>query len=201
MGSKPYPKPMENLINHLAQLPTIGRKSARRLAYKILEMDDGFVNELSQALIEVKQKIRPCENCGNLTDGRLCAICRDEERDPSIITVVEDSQAVISIEKTRAYRGRYHVLGGLLSPRDNITFEDLNVERLIKRADDPELKEVILALSPTAEGDMTANFISELLKEKDVTVSRIAKGIPIGANLDSFDETSLFMAIQERRKM
>ncbi|MDO5755413.1 MAG: recombination mediator RecR [Tissierellia bacterium] len=201
MGNHPYPKSMERLIHHLSKLPTIGRKSAQRLAYRLLEMDDSFVEELASSIVEVKEKIHPCDNCGNLTDEKICSICQDPQRDPSIITVVEDSQAVISIEKTKSYHGEYHVLGGLLSPRDNISFEDLNIDSLLRRKEDPELKEVILALSPTTDGDMTANFIAELLKDRDITVSRIAKGIPIGANLDSFDETSLYMAIQERRKI
>lgn len=198
-----YPKPIDDLIKNLANMPSIGRKSARKLAYKIVDMDPVRVDALVNSIINVKTNIRPCKNCGNLTDSDLCAICSDKTRDKSVITVVEDSLNVISLEKTREYKGMYHVLGGLLSPRDNISPKDLNLKNLFKRCQKDYVKEIILALSPTTNGDLTTNFIIEVLKEEDfgVKISKIANGIPLGANLEYFDEMGLYKAILDRREV
>lgn len=192
---------MEDLTRAFSRLPGIGRKTAQRLVYEIIEKNEEEVEDFANALISVKNEIRPCKICGNLTDQEICIICSDDERDQSTITLVENSQSLLSIENTKSYHGLYHVLGGVLSPRDHITYEDLNIETLLERVEDPEVKEVIIALSPTTDGELTSNFISEILSNKNVKISSIAKGIPIGASLDSFDETSLFMAIQERRTL
>lgn len=198
-----YPKAMDELIKNLSNLPTIGRKSARRLAYRIIDMDQKKVDELVESIVNVKANIRPCANCGNLTDKKLCDICSNQKRDNSVITVVEDSMNVISIEKTGEYNGKYHVLGGLLSPRDNIAPQDLNLENLFLRCKKDYVKEVILALSPTTNGDLTTNFIIEVLKneEYNVKISRIAMGVPLGANLEYYDEMSLYKAILDRREI
>lgn len=201
MDSSKWPRIMEDLVRSFSQLPGIGRKTAQRLVYEIIEKDEEYAEEFANALIRVKKEIHPCAICGNLTDQDICVICSDKNRDRSTITIVENSQSLLSIENTRAYHGLYHVLGGVLSPRDNITYEDLNIESLIERIEDSEVREIIIALSPTTDGELTANFISEILSDKKIKTSSIAKGIPIGASLDSFDETSLFMAIQERRTL
>ncbi|HHX69763.1 MAG: recombination mediator RecR [Miniphocaeibacter sp.] len=196
-----YPKPIENLIVELASLPTIGRKSAKRLAFKIIEMDDEKVNRLVDALINVKKEIHHCKICGNLTDKEICHICSDESRDKSVIVVVEDSSSIISLEKAREYKGQYHVLNGLISPRENISPEDLNIESLIKRVKDGGIDEVILSLSPTVDGDLTINFLSEIIKPLGVKVTKIANGVPIGVSLEYFDEMSIYKALEDRREI
>lgn len=196
-----FPKAMEDLIRELSNLPTIGRKSARRLAFKIIDMDYSQVEKLADALIAVKKNIKHCSECGNLSDEDLCVICDDRDRDKSIITVVEDSSNIPAIEKSREYRGLYHVLGGVVSPRDNITPEDLNVEKLVERAKRDETKEIILALSPTVDGDMTANILANILKGADIKVTQISKGIPVGANLEFYDEMSIYNAMRNRREI
>lgn len=196
-----YPKPIENLIVELASLPTIGRKSAKRLAFKIIEMDDEKVNRLVDALIKVKKEIHHCKICGNLTDKEICHICSDESRDKSVIVVVEDSSSIISLEKAREYKGQYHVLNGLISPRENISPEDLNIESLIKRVKDGGIDEVILSLSPTVDGDLTINFLSEIIKPLGVKVTKIANGVPIGVSLEYFDEMSIYKALEDRREI
>ncbi|MDL2311050.1 recombination mediator RecR [Peptostreptococcaceae bacterium OttesenSCG-928-C18] len=196
-----YPKPLENLIVELSSLPTIGRKSARRLAFKIVDMDKAKVQSLVDALLSVKEKIHGCSNCGNLTDLEICEICSDEGRDKSTVVVVEDSTNVVSLEKTREYKGQYHVLNGLISPMDNIGPEDLNIEGLIKRVKSGGIKEVILSLSPTVDGDMTTNFLAEILKSLDVKVSKIANGVPLGVSLEYFDEMSIYKALEDRREI
>ncbi len=196
-----YPKSMEELILKLSSLPTIGRKSARRLAFKIVEMDEGDVKSLAQALLAVKEKIKPCRVCGNITDEEVCSICSDENRDRSTIIVVEDSSNIISLEKAREYRGLYHVIGGLASPRNEVGPEELNIDTLIDRVKTGEVKEVILSLSSTTDGEFTSNLISEILRPYDIKISKIAQGIPIGVSLDYFDEMSIYRAIEERREI
>ncbi|QQK08312.1 recombination mediator RecR [Miniphocaeibacter halophilus] len=196
-----YPRPIENLIVELASLPTIGRKSAKRLAFKIIEMDDEKVNRLVNALINVKKEIHHCKICGNLTDKEICDICSDESRDKSTIVVVEDSSNIISLEKAREYKGQYHVLNGLISPRENISPEDLNIESLIERVKDGGIDEVILSLSPTVDGDLTINFLSEIIKPLGVKVTKIANGVPLGVSLEYFDEMSIYKALEDRREI
>lgn len=196
-----YPKDMEELILKLSSLPTIGRKSARRLAFKIVEMDQDEVFDLAKTLVNVKENIKPCRVCGNITDGEICDICRDDSRDKTTIIVVEDSSNIISLEKAREYRGLYHVIGGLLSPRNEIGPENLNIDSLIERVKTGEIKEVILSLSSTTDGEFTSGLISEILKPYGVKVTKIAQGIPIGVSLDYFDEMSIYRAIEDRREI
>lgn len=196
-----YPESMEKLIIELSNLPTIGRKSAKRLALKIVEMDDAQVSKLAESLMAVKEKIHPCAVCGNLTEEETCSICRDQSRDRATITVVEDSGNIISLEKTHQYNGLYHVLGGVISPRDNINPEDLRIDSLLERAEEEPIREIILAISPTVDGDLTMNFIGELLKGRDVKVTKLASGVPIGADLEFFDEMSILNALQNRREI
>lgn len=196
-----YPRDMEELILKLSSLPTIGRKSARRLAFKIVEMDEAEVLDLAKTLVNVKENIKPCKVCGNITDGDLCDICSDDSRDRTTIIVVEDSSNIISLEKAREYRGLYHVIGGLLSPRNEIGPENLNIDSLVERVKTGEVKEVILSLSSTTDGEFTSGLISEILKPYGVKVTKIAQGIPIGVSLDYFDEMSIFRAIEDRREI
>lgn len=196
-----YPKDMEELILKLSSLPTIGRKSARRLAFKIVEMDQDEVFDLAKTLVNVKENIKPCRVCGNITDGEICDICSDHSRDKTTIIVVEDSSNIISLEKAREYRGLYHVIGGLLSPRNEIGPENLNIDSLIERVKTGEIKEVILSLSSTTDGEFTSGLISEILKPYGVKVTKIAQGIPIGVSLDYFDEMSIYRAIEDRREI
>lgn len=196
-----YPRDMEELILKLSSLPTIGRKSAKRLAFKIVEMDEAEVLDLAKTLVNVKENIKPCKVCGNITDGDLCDICSDDSRDKTTIIVVEDSSNIISLEKAREYRGLYHVIGGLLSPRNEIGPENLNIDSLVERVKTGEVKEVILSLSSTTDGEFTSGLISEILKPYGVKVTKIAQGIPIGVSLDYFDEMSIFRAIEERREI
>ncbi|WP_055078719.1 recombination mediator RecR [Lagierella massiliensis] len=196
-----YPKDMEELILKLSSLPTIGRKSARRLAFKIVEMDQDEVFDLAKTLVNVKENIKPCRVCGNITDGEICDICSDDSRDKTTIIVVEDSSNIISLEKAREYRGLYHVIGGLLSPRNEIGPENLNIDSLIERVKTGEIKEVILSLSSTTDGEFTSGLISEILKPYGVKVTKIAQGIPIGVSLDYFDEMSIYRAIEDRREI
>lgn len=196
-----YPKDMEELILKLSSLPTIGRKSARRLAFKIVEMDQDEVFDLAKTLVNVKENIKPCSVCGNITDGEICDICSDDSRDKTTIIVVEDSSNIISLEKAREYRGLYHVIGGLLSPRNEIGPENLNIDSLIERVKTGEIKEVILSLSSTTDGEFTSGLISEILKPYGVKVTKIAQGIPIGVSLDYFDEMSIYRAIEDRREI
>lgn len=196
-----YPRDMEELILKLSSLPTIGRKSAKRLAFKIVEMDEAEVLDLAKTLVNVKENIKPCKVCGNITDGDLCDICSDDSRDKTTIIVVEDSSNIISLEKAREYRGLYHVIGGLLSPRNEIGPENLNIDSLVERVKTGELKEVILSLSSTTDGEFTSGLISEILKPYGVKVTKIAQGIPIGVSLDYFDEMSIFRAIEDRREI
>lgn len=196
-----YPESMEKLIIELSNLPTIGRKSAKRLALKIVEMDEAQVSKLAESLMAVKEKIHPCAVCGNLTEEETCSICRDQSRDRATITVVEDSGNIISLEKTHQYNGLYHVLGGVISPRDNINPEDLRIDSLLDRAEEEHIREIILAISPTVDGDLTMNFIGELLKGREVKVTKLASGVPIGADLEYFDEMSILNALQNRREI
>ena len=196
-----YPKDMEELILKLSSLPTIGRKSARRLAFKIVEMDQDEVFDLAKTLVNVKENIKPCRVCGDITDGEICDICSDDSRDKTTIIVVEDSSNIISLEKAREYRGLYHVIGGLLSPRNEIGPENLNIDSLIERVKTGEIKEVILSLSSTTDGEFTSGLISEILKPYGVKVTKIAQGIPIGVSLDYFDEMSIYRAIEDRREI
>ncbi len=194
-----YPQPIEDLIEQLQRLPTIGRKSAQRLALRIVNMDPKQVEGLRKALLDVTTKIRRCSHCGNLSEKELCSICADEERDRSTICVVEDTTNLIAIEKGGTYRGLYHVLHGLVSPLSDMGPEDINLESLIARVDAGGVREVILAISPTVDGEMTTLFLANLLKDRDLSVTRIASGIPVGGSLEYYDELTLSRALDERR--
>src|SRR5947208_2172181 len=198
-----YAGPISQLIAELSKLPGIGQRTAQRLAFHILRSDDEDATGLADAIREVKERIGLCEQCFNLADQPLCDICRDERRDPSVICVVEEPGDVIPLERTHEYRGRYHVLGGALSPIDGVDPEDLKIAQLYARVQDSEVREVVLATNPTTTGEATALHIAAGLRERtpDVTVTRLASGLPVGADLEYADEVTLGKAFAGRRTL
>ena len=196
-----YPESLNNLIEQFQKLPTIGRKSAERLAMSVVNSDRDSVEDFSKSLVEVKDKIKHCTICGNLTENDVCDICKDITREDDFICVVEDVSDLIAIEKSHAFHGKYHVLGGLISPSDGIGPDEINIDKLIKRIDEDGVKEIILAISSTIEGETTSLFLSNILADKDVRLSKIAQGIPVGSNLEYFDQLTLERAIEDRREV
>ncbi|MGB7587127.1 MAG: recombination mediator RecR [Solirubrobacterales bacterium] len=191
------PAPLARLVGELARLPGIGQRTAQRLAFHILRAPDDEVAALAASIQEVKEKVGLCERCFNLSEGPLCRICADANRDQTTICVVEDPADVIPIERTHEYRGLYHVLGGALSPIDGIDAEDLKIAELLQRLEGSEVREVVLATNPTTTGEATALHIAELLRGK-VRVTRLASGLPVGADLEHADEVTLGKALSGR---
>jgi recombination protein RecR len=195
-----YAQPIQRLIAELAKLPGIGQRTAQRLAFYVLRSSDEDALALAEAIREVKEKVGLCEVCFNLSEGPRCAICTDERRDSGVICVVEEPADVIPVERTGEYRGVYHVLGGALSPIDGIDPEDLKIAELIERAGDDEVTEVVLATNPTTTGEATALHIAELLRGK-AQVTRLASGLPVGADLEHADEVTLGRAFSGRTSL
>ena len=191
---------VEDLVAQLSLLPTIGRKTAQRLATYVLKMPKEHVARLAQALMAVKERVRNCGICQNVTDHETCPLCRSEKRDRSLICVVEDSPDVMALERTGEYRGVYHVLGGVISPLDGVGPENLHIRELLNRVRQPmpAIREIILAVNPTVEGDTTAFYLAQLLEPFDVTVTRLARGIPVGLALSFADEATLSRALAGR---
>jgi recombination protein RecR len=194
------PAPLARLVAELSRLPGIGQRTAQRLAFHILRAPDEEAASLSLAIQEVKEKVGLCERCFNLSEGPLCRICTDSSRDEATICVVEDPADVIPIERTHEYRGLYHVLGGALSPIDGIDAEDLKIAELMRRVDDGGVEEIVLATNPTTTGEATALHIAEQLRGR-VTVTRLASGLPVGADLEHADEVTLGKALAGRRSL
>ena len=195
-----YAGPVSRLIAELSRLPGIGQRTAQRLAFHILRSEDEEALALADAIREVKQSIGLCEVCFNLAEGERCAICSDTRRDEALICVVEEPQDVIPIERTGEYRGLYHVLGGALSPIDGIDPEDLKIEELVRRAATPEVTEVLVATNPTTTGEATAHHLAERLRGQ-VTITRLASGLPVGADLEHADEVTLGRALSGRQAL
>ncbi len=196
---KYYAKPLNKLINEFSKLPGIGGKTAQRLAFYVLSLSEADVNKFANAMIEAKEKMKYCSVCGNLTDEEPCQICKDEARDKSKICVVEGPKDVVAMEKIKEYRGLYHVLHGEISPMNGIGPEDINLKSLITRLQgNDDVKEIILATNPTVEGEATAMYISRLIKPTGIRVTRLAHGIPVGADLEYTDEITLLKAIEGR---
>lgn len=198
---KYYAKPLNKLINELSKLPGIGGKTAQRLAFHILSMDDKEAMDLADAITEAKKSMTYCSICGNLTDDDPCAICSDESRDKSMICIVESPKDVVAMEKIREYQGYYHVLHGAISPMDGIGPDDINLRSLIVRLQDEAIKEIIIATNPNIEGEATAMYIARLIKPSGIKVSRIAHGIPVGGDLEYADEVTLLKAVEGRREL
>ena len=196
-----FPESLNNLIEEFQKLPTVGRKSAERLAMNIVERDETDIKDFARSLMQVKEKIHRCEICGNLTEAQVCDICKDITREEDFICIVEEVKDLIAIEKSGAFRGKYHVLGGLISPSDGIGPDELNIDKLLNRIDSEGINEVILAISSTIEGETTTLFLTSLLNEKNIRVTKIAQGIPVGSNLEYFDQLTLERAIEDRREI
>ena len=194
--------PLQRLVTELSKLPGIGNRTAQRLAFHVLRASDGDARALAQAIVDVKEKITLCEVCFNLAEGPRCAICLDERRDRTLICVVEEPNDVIPIERTHEFRGRYHVLGGALSPIDGVEPEDLRLAQLYARVQD-HVSEVVLATNPTTTGEATALHIAAALHERapDVAVTRLASGLPVGGDLEYADEVTLGRAFAGRRAL
>jgi recombination protein RecR len=193
-----YPQPINRLVGEFAKLPGIGQRTAQRLAFHVLRADDEDARALAEAIGEVKEKVGLCEVCFNLAEGPRCVICQDTRRDASLICVVEQPADVIPIERTHEYRGLYHVLGGALSPIDGIDPEDLKIAELLRRIEAGEVTEVVLATNPTTTGEATAHHLAELLRGK-VQITRLASGLPVGADLEHADEVTLGRAFAGRQ--
>ncbi len=194
-----YIESLQHLADQFGRLQGIGKKTAMRMAFSVIEMDDKDAAEFASAILEAKQSIHECPICGNLTDREICYICDDESRDRSVICVVEDVKAVMSIEKVRGFRGVYHVLHGVISPVNGITPDKIRFRELIERAGQEGVKEIIIATNPTPDGEVTAMYISKYLKPLGLTVTRLAYGIPVGSDLEYADEVTLGRAIEGRR--
>lgn len=194
-------KPLGQLYEELRRLPGVGSKTALRLAYHIIDLPEAEVKALAQALLQAKTGIKICQRCFNLSDGDLCEICRDKQRDQSLICVVEDPQDVIAMERSHSYKGVYHVLHGVLSPLDGVGPDKLKIRELLLRLQQEEVKEIIIATNSDVEGEATASYLASLLKPLGLTVSRIAHGLPVGSDLEYADEVTLSKALENRRSM
>ena len=192
---------LERLIETLAKMPGLGRKSASRLAYYLLKADTSFVQGLASDLIQLKERVKNCPICGNYTEEVPCRICTDRERDRSVLCVVEEAKDLLSIELTRQYRGLYHVLMGVISPIEGVGPANLRIESLLSRVREGGIREVIVATNPTVEGDTTAVYLSGLLKNLPVTVTRLALGLPVGGDLEYADRLTLARALEGRRRL
>ncbi|WP_462418654.1 recombination mediator RecR [Kytococcus sp. Marseille-QA3725] len=194
-----YEGAVQDLIDELNRLPGVGPKSAQRIAFHVLAADVDEVQRLATALQVVKEKVRFCETCGNVAEAEECRICLDDQRDGSAICVVEEPRDVQAIERTREFRGRYHVLGGAISPLDGIGPDDLRIAQLMQRLSDGQVTEVIIATDPNMEGEATATYLSRLMQVLEIKVSRLASGLPVGGDLEYADEVTLGRAFEGRR--
>lgn len=201
-----YPETVEELIDQFRRLPTIGRKTAQRIVLSLISRNPEDLETLSDALLAVRKKIHPCPICGNLTDQEICEICSDPRRDPAFLCVVEDVQNLFAVERGGSYRGQYHVLKGPISPMNDMGPGEIGVDQLLERISKSKregapVKEVILAISPTVEGETTMLFLADLLHREEIAVSRIASGIPVGGSLEYYDELTLSRALEDRRSI
>lgn len=192
---------INNLIRELSKLPGVGEKTATRLAFYILRQPPGYAQGLAKALIDVKDRVKLCSVCLNLTEKSPCGICSDVNRDSSLICVVEEPSDVIAVEKTRQFRGRYHILHGTISPLDGIGPDDIKIKELVKRIEASKIKEVIIATNASIEGETTALYLTKILRPKGVKLSRIASGVPIGSDLEYIDASTLSRAFEARRQL
>ena len=196
-----YPKTITNLIECFKKFPGVGEKSAERMALSCLNLDEETIKLFKESLENSKTKIKKCQRCGNLSEEDECQICQDQNRDQTTICVVEESKNIVLFEKIGSFNGKYHVLGGLISPLDGVNPDDINVDSLIKRIEEEKIKEIILAVKPTIEGETTALYIRKLLEGKDVKITKIAHGIPMGADIDYIDPLTLEIALEGRSQI
>ena len=196
-----FPAALQNLADQFARLPGVGSKTAQRLAFHVLSLPDGEAEEFANAILEAKKQVHTCPVCQNLTDRELCPICDDDTRDHSVVCVVADPKDVIAMERSREYRGVYHVLHGVISPLNHVTQDDIRIRELLKRVSQGEIKEVIMATNPDTEGEATAMDISRLLRPMEVKVTRLAYGMSVGSQLEYADEVTLTRALEGRQEM
>jgi recombination protein RecR len=197
-----YPKSLENAINSFKKLPGVGEKSAERYALSLLDLDEKEIEDFSKSVKEVKESIKTCSICGHLTDKDVCDICSDKNRNDNLICVVEDYKSVFMFEKTGTFNGKYHVLNGLISPIDGVYPEDINISGLVDRiGDDNKDAEIIIALKPTIEGETTTLYIKKIFEKKNIKVSRLSYGIPIGVDIDYIDSLTLDRALVDRKEI
>ena len=196
-----YPKLLQELINYYKKLPGIGEKSAERMALATLDMAEKDVEKFSEVLLESKKSLQTCKVCGHITDSEVCHICDNSNRKQNLICVIEDYKSVFSFEKVGNYQGVYHVLNGLISPMDGIGPEDINISSLVKRIENLDNPEIILALKSSVEGETTTLYIKKIFENKNVTISRLSYGIPIGAEIDYLDIITLDKALEDRKKI
>lgn len=196
-----YPEALKDLIEYLKKLPSIGEKSAERLALSILDLDLEDVNEFASSLIKVKNNLKPCNICGNITEGEICQICSSENRNKNIICIVEDYKSLYAFEKMGKFFGTYHILNGLISPINGISPSDINISSLIKRLEDNKDVELIIAVKPTIEGETTTAYINKILEKKNIKISRLSYGLPMGTELDYLDSLTLERAFEDRKKI
>jgi recombination protein RecR len=194
-----YEGVIQELIDELGRLPGVGPKSAQRIAFYLLQADEDQAKRLAEVLTEVKERVRFCEKCGNVAEADLCNICRDPRRSKASICVVEESKDVQAIERTREFKGLYHVLGGAISPIEGIGPDNLRIKELVARLADPEIKEIIIATDPNLEGEATATYLTRMLSPMGITISRLASGLPVGGDLEYADEITLGRAFEGRR--
>jgi recombination protein RecR len=196
-----YEGAVQDLIDELGRLPGVGPKSAQRIAFHLLAAESADVERLATTLIRVKNEVKFCTVCGNVAEADVCRICNDPRRDPSVICVVEEPKDVVAIERTREFRGRYHVLGGAISPIDGIGPDELRIRELLTRLRDDVVTELILATDPNLEGEATATYLARLVNPMGLTVTRLASGLPVGGDLEYADEVTLGRAFSGRRKI
>ena len=196
-----YTGPISRLIEEFSKLPGVGRKTAQRLAFHVINMNMNDVEALSKAIVDAKKEIRYCSVCYNITDKAVCSMCSNKNRDDSIICVVEDPRDVAAMEKTKEFNGKYHVLNGVISPMDGIGPDMIRIKELIQRLSNQDVKEIIMATNPTIEGEATAMYIASLLKPMGIKVTRIAHGLPVGGDLEYADEVTITKALEGRREI
>lgn len=194
-------KSIEILTEEFNKLPSIGKKTAQRLAFAVLEMDNEEVEYFAKALLDVKKKVKKCRICGNFSEEEICHICSDEGRDHKTICVVEDSKDIAALERAKSYKGIYHVLHGKIAPLNGKTLDQLNIQNLVERVDKNRVREVIMALNPDLEGETTSMYLTKLLKNFDIKISRIASGIPMGGNLEYADMATIIKSMEGRREL
>ena len=196
-----FPPSFETLVDKLSSLPGIGRKSAQRLAFHILDLPPGEAEEIASTILEAREKVHTCPTCQNITDDELCSICANPRREPGVICVVSEPKDVLSIERSREYTGVYHVLHGTLSPINGVGPDDIRIRELLERVAGSDVSEIIMATNPDTEGDATAMYVSRLIGPFDVKVTRLAYGVPVGSNLEFADGATLLRALEGRREM
>ncbi len=196
-----FPAALQNLADHFARLPGVGGKTAQRLAFHVLSLPLDEAEEFADAILKAKQEVHTCPRCQNLTDRELCPICDDDSRDPGIICVVAEPKDVIAMERSREFRGTYHVLHGVISPLNHVTQDNLKIRELLHRVASENIREVIMATNPDTEGEATAMYISRLLRPMEIKVTRLAYGVPVGSQLEYADEVTLSRALEGRQEM